>query len=115
MDQIIRPTATTRVPEPTPRWRRWPRRAQQEGATRSRFAARASLSMGGAVLLSLLLAGQVLAATWGTPVRLNSPGADYPHATGLVTLGSSTAVVTYTEGYEPATAYARRSTDSGST
>lgn len=82
---------------------------------KSRVAARASFSMGGAVLLSLLLAGQVLAATWGAPVRLNSPGADYPYPAGLVTLGSSTAVVTYTEGYDPSTAYARRSTDSGST
>jgi len=102
MDQIIRPTNQTRVPE-------------QGSAMKSRFAARASLSMAGAVLLSLLLAGQVLAATWGTPVTLNSPGADYPYPGGLVTLGSSTAVVVYGEGYDPTTAYARRSTDSGST
>jgi hypothetical protein len=72
--------------------------------SRSRLA----LSLPLALTLSVLLAGQSLAATWSPPITLASAVA---HA-GLITLGTSKAVVTYTTG---SGVFARRSTDAGKT
>ena len=64
----------------------------------------------GAVLLSIALSSQVLAATWSTPVALTSAG-DLGPGGGLVTLGTSTAVAVYArDGI-----IVKRSTNSGQT
>jgi hypothetical protein len=68
---------------------------------------RASFSVTGAVLLSLLLAGQSMAASWGA-VPLSSSGQAYTG--GLVTLGTSTAVAVYEDNRA---VLVRRSTNSG--
>jgi hypothetical protein len=78
-------------------------------APRGAVRLRTSLSLGGALLLSLLLAGQSLAATW-TAQPLTSSGNAW--AGGLVTLGSSTAVATYQDN---GAVFVRRSTNSGAT
>jgi hypothetical protein len=87
------------------------RRLSQVSSSAPRGAARSrtSLSLAGAVLLSLVLAGQSLAATW-TTVPLTSSGNTW--AEGLVTLGSSTAVAVYSD---TGAIFVRRSTNSGAT
>lgn len=70
---------------------------------------RLSLTVASAILLSLLLAGQALAATWSPALYLTSSGNAW--ATGLVTLGGSTAVAVYEDNYR---VLVRRSTDAGS-
>jgi hypothetical protein len=70
---------------------------------------RTSFAIAGAVLLSLLMAGQSLAASWGA-VPLTSSGTAM--AEGLVTLGTSTAVAVYSD---IDAVFVRRSTDSGAT
>jgi len=79
---------------------------------------RTALSLPGAVLLSLVLASQALAATWSAPMPLTSSGIAFAKALG--TLGNSTVIAVYIEHTPdmpnfPFT-YAlkiRRSTDSG--
>jgi hypothetical protein len=70
----------------------------------------------GALLLSLVLASQTMAATWGAPVALGQTS-DLVHSVDLVALGSSTVVAVYAEvdGFNPSESdvLARRSTDSG--
>lgn len=69
----------------------------------------------GAVLLSLVLAGQSVAATWAAPFALTA----WPSSVAgdLVTLGSSAAVAVYAEHpadfVGPSSVFARRTTDSG--
>ena len=58
-------------------------------------ARRTSLSVFGAVLLSLTLASQVLAASWNAPMALTSSGIAF--AKGLGTDGASTALALYME------------------
>jgi hypothetical protein len=72
---------------------------------------RAGWSMPAALLLSLVLAGQSVAATWSPKIRLTSSG--FGEAHGLITLGSSTAVALY-ETTE-SRIFIRRTTNSGST
>jgi hypothetical protein len=82
---------------------------QRTGALAPRLVGRTSLSLAGAVLLSLLLAGQSLAATWSVKPLTSSGNA---WAGGLVTLGSSTAVAVYEDS---GAVFVRRSTNSGAT
>lgn len=56
---------------------------------------RTVVSIPGAVLLSVILASQALAATWSAPMPLTSSGIAF--AQGLGTVGSSTALALYIE------------------
>lgn len=79
---------------------------------KSELVVRRSLSVAGAILLSLVLAGQSMAATWNPKVRLTSSSNGMGF--GLVTLGTSTAVAGYIDTHG-AGIYIRRSTSSGAT
>jgi hypothetical protein len=81
----------------------------------SSTARRRVLAIPVALLLSLLLASQAMAATWSTPIPLTSSGS--ASSGGLVALGSSTAVAVYVENSDffnvPSAILTRRSTNSG--
>jgi hypothetical protein len=72
-----------------------------------------------AVFLSLVLAGQAMAASWSSPTTIWSSDVDtFAWPAGLVTLDSSTALAVYQETYpttddSPHRVFVRRSTDSG--
>ncbi len=76
-------------------------------------ARRTSLSAFAAVLLTLVIAGQVLAHSWSAPIPLTSSGGGYGF--GVVGLDSTNAVATFVEwngdGYN---VFAQRSPSSGS-
>lgn len=75
---------------------------------------RSALAVPGALLLSLVLAGQVLATSWSGPIPLTSSGGGF--AEDVVSLGGSTAVAGYLEwngSWYNVTV--RRTTDGGAT
>ena len=69
-----------------------------------------SIAVPAAVLLSLVLASQAVAATWAPRIRLTTSGIGF--AEGLVALDSSTAVALYSDP-EIRRAFVRRTTNSG--
>jgi hypothetical protein len=76
---------------------------------------RGAIALPIALLLSLMLAGQSLAATWSTPAPLTTSGTAYNG--DLLTLGSSTALAAYVQFSDdwslPDQIFFRRSTNSG--
>lgn len=83
---------------------------------RASVPARATLALPAAGLLSLLIASQAMAASWGPPIPLSMQG--NVRETDLVTLGASTAVAVYVETDDSTgtdSLFARRSITSGTT
>jgi hypothetical protein len=75
------------------------------------------VSLVAAVFLSLVLAGQAMAASWSSPTTFWSSGGDtWAWPWGLVTLDSSTALTVYQETHptnDASRVFVRRSTDGG--
>lgn len=70
-------------------------------------------SVPAAIVLSLVLAGQSMAATWATPVPLTAAAAGFDG--DIVAFGSSTAVAAYVESNGSDELFIRRTTNSGAT
>lgn len=84
---------------------------------KSSLTHRSGMSVATAMLLSLVLAGQAMAATWSSPTTFWSSGGDtWAWPWGLVTLDSSTALAVYQETHptnDASRVFVRRSTDGG--
>ncbi len=65
------------------------------------------------VALALVLATSTAGATWSPAIALNSSDTVFDRAHDLISIGDSTAVAVYVQGYDPGRVLIRRSTDSG--